>query len=40
LWTNSELIQAYPEVVAVMGSVLAAVNIGLRWLTNLPLSAK
>jgi len=40
LWTNSELVTQYPEVVAALGAVLAGVNIVLRWLTTLPLSEK
>jgi hypothetical protein len=40
LWTNSEMIQQYPEVVAILGSALAGANLVLRWMTSLPLSAK
>lgn len=40
LWTNSEVIAQYPEVVAAMGSVLAGVNIVLRFLTKDSLESK
>jgi hypothetical protein len=40
LWLDSSLIQSNPEVVAVLTSVLAAVNIVLRAVTSLPLSEK
>lgn len=40
LWQNSELIEQYPEVTAVIGSVLAGTNIVLRFLTNTSLDRK
>jgi len=40
LWTGSDVITDNPEVAAVMGSILAGVNIVLRLLTTKPLEDK
>jgi hypothetical protein len=40
LWLNSPVITEYPRVVAILGTILAAVNVVLRYLTTLPLSEK
>lgn len=40
LWTNSDLVAQYPDIAAGMVSVLAGVNLVLRWGTSLPLSDK
>lgn len=40
LWIDTDLIQQYPEVVGILTSVLAAVNLVLRAVTNKPLGAK
>jgi hypothetical protein len=38
--SGSDLIQEYPQAIAVLGAVASAVNIGLRFLTSVPLSLK
>lgn len=40
LWSGSDLIAQYPQVIAVIGTVLGAVQLVLRYATTLPLSDK
>ncbi len=40
LWTNSELVQQYPDIAGALVAALAGVNIVLRWLTSLPLNER
>ncbi len=40
LWQGSEVIAAYPKVVAGIGAVLGAITLVLRYATTLPLSDK
>jgi len=40
LWTGSELVAQYPAVATTLGSVLAGVNIVLRYVTVKPLSER
>lgn len=40
LWQASPALAEYPEVVAALGTALAAVNIVLRFVTKIPLDDK
>lgn len=40
LWSGSEVVAQYPQVVAGLGAALGVVTLVLRYLTVLPLSEK
>lgn len=40
LWSGSEVIVQYPQVVSAIGAVLGVVTLVLRYATTLPLSDK
>lgn len=40
LWSGSEVVAQYPQVVAGLGAVLGVVTLMLRYATTLPLSDK